>query len=101
LTLSGLSYTMYDMARSIPTRVNARLDAESQRKIDYIQRRTKHSVSEIIVASLDVYYRALKGTPEGAEQILRDTGFVGGASGPSDLSESYKERLTESLSKKV
>jgi hypothetical protein len=86
---------------TVNERVNARLDEETRHKVEYIKQRTRNGVSEIIVASLDLYYRTLKKSELSAAEILRSSGFVGCGTGPEDLSENYKQHLTRSLAKKA
>jgi len=81
-------------------RLNARLDPEMERKVAYLRRRTGLGTSDLVRASLDHYYEAVRSGGGKAREILEASGFVGGASGPVDLSERYKEHLAGSLGRK-
>jgi len=82
---------MYDMLAD--TRINARIDASLARRLSAVRRRTGKSVSEIVKESLDHYCAAQD------EQAPYNAlaGLIGCASGPKDLSASYKEDLRGSL----
>ena len=78
-------------------RINARLEADLARKVDVMRKRTGQSTTEILKASLESYYVTVtRGEPAAAK--LAD--FVGCASGPRDLSETYKAELTKSWLRK-
>lgn len=79
-------------------RLNARLDSEDGRKLAYLQARTGKSASEIVRASLELYFQHVAG-PAGARKLL--DGFVGSAEGDASLSTDYKALLTASLAGKV
>lgn len=78
-------------------RINARLDPGLARKVRILSERTGQSTTEILKASLEAYVAAaeVEGRPAA---LLAD--LIGCASGPADLSESYKEHLTRSLRRK-
>jgi len=92
---------MYDMAKPGSARINARLDAATAHKIEYIKRKTKRGTSEVILASLDFYYQSLKSKETSAKAILDGAGFIGCGSAAEDLSETYKQQLNASLAKKT
>jgi hypothetical protein len=96
-----LSYKLYDMTKLGSARINARIDTATAHKIEYIKRKTKRAVSEIIVTSLDFYYRSLKSKETNAKAILDAAGFIGCGSAAKDLSETYKQQLSASLAKKT
>jgi hypothetical protein len=81
-------------------RLNARLDPELERKLSYLRRRTGLGTSEIVRASIERYYEQICTEVADARSILEESGFVGGGTGPSDLSERYKENLSQSLAGK-
>jgi hypothetical protein len=88
------------MTRAAPARINARLPPETASKVAYLERRTKMSTTEVVLASIDRYYATLtEGKGAGAE-ALAEAGFIACANGPSDLSSSYKSDLALSLEKK-
>jgi len=89
------------MARRTSGRINARLDAKTQDQVAWLRRRTRRSVTEILVDSLDLYYRTVKGEGRSAAEILNATGFIGCGSGSPRLSERYKDELTRLLKAKT
>ena len=62
-----------------------------------MRKRTGQSTTEIVKASLEAYYVAetRKGRPA---ELLAD--LIGCASGPSDLSRTYKAEVTKSIARK-
>lgn len=78
-------------------RVNARIDSDLARKLEWLKQRTGKSSTEVIKASVEAYFERVKSQQKPAE-MLRD--FVGCAAGDPDLSERYKSYLTQSLNRK-
>jgi len=78
-------------------RVNARLESEHSRKLAYLQARTGKSATEIVRASLELYFEHIAG-PVGSQALLE--GFVGSGQAAEDLSTEYKSHLTTSLEAK-
>lgn len=70
-------------------------------KVAALRKRTRKSTSAILVEAIERYYEAMD--PVGADpaQILEQTGFIGGAVGPPDLSNRYKDHLLAGLRKKA
>lgn len=81
-------------------RINARLDEIHSRKLEYLKRATDAGVSEVVKDAIDVYYDQMKARKPSAAEIFQESGFIGIAEGPEDLSTRYKEVLTESLDAK-
>lgn len=81
-------------------RLNARLGPELDRKVAYLRRRMGLDTSEVMRASIEHYYEAVRGAGANARRVLEESGFVAGGSGPPDLSERYKEHLNRSLRRK-
>jgi hypothetical protein len=79
------------------SRINARLDPDLARKVRVLCERTGQSTTEIVKASLQSYYATIT-RGEGPASLLAD--LVGCGRGPSDLSETYKDNLTQSLARK-
>ena len=74
-------------------RINARLDEVSSRELSYLERETGWSISEIVrnaIRSYSAHFKRAKADPENA---LKRSGFIGGAEGPPDLSQTYKDEL--------
>lgn len=81
-------------------RINARLDTEHSRKLDFLLRMTNQKISDIVKCAIDVYYEQVKSTRPRPAETLRASGFVGFAKADPELSATYKERLGEALSTK-
>ena len=81
-------------------RLNARLEPELEKKLAYLRRRTGLATSDVVRTSIERYYAAVRAEGTDARAIFEATGFVGGDAGPTDLSERYKEYLTDSLDRK-
>jgi hypothetical protein len=81
-------------------RLNARLDPELERKLSYLRRRTGLGTSEIVRTSIERYYAQTCSEAADARSILEASGFIGGGTGPTDLSQRSKEHLLESLESK-
>jgi len=79
-------------------RINARLDANLARKVDALRKWTGQSATDIVKASLESYYVTVTAKERPAARLAD---FVGCASGPRTLSESYKEELARSLLRKT
>lgn len=89
------------MTTAKSTRINARLPDDVARKVAYLERRTKMSTTEVVVASIERYYAAIAEGEGTAADALAQAGFVGCASGPADLSTTYKAELARSLANKT
>jgi hypothetical protein len=79
--------------RAIVKRVNARLGEEDAKKLAYLTERDGRTVSEVLRLALQRYYdqeRTAEGSPW---KLLEQTGFIGSAEGPGDLSVNYKQYL--------
>jgi len=81
-------------------RINARLDDEHARKLEYLHDRTGACISDIVKDAIDLYYREMKQPASDALRVLRDAEFVGCGEAESDLSARYKEVYTEILERK-
>jgi len=81
-------------------RLNARLEPELERKLAYLRKRTGLATSDVVRASIERYYEAVRASGSDARSILEESGFIASGEGPADLSERYKEYLSESLGKK-
>ena len=80
-------------------RVNARLDEESQRQLQYLLEATGSGVSDVLKASLAHYYSAVRA--DRAPQLTRLLAFTARpGSGRSDVSVRAKELLTDSIAAK-
>jgi hypothetical protein len=72
-------------------RVIARLDAEERAILRRARAKTGQNTSAIIKAALRHYAQTLPA--ETPLQIFERLGVLGAATGPRDLSDTYKERL--------
>jgi hypothetical protein len=79
------------------SRINARLDPGLARRVRLLRERTGQTTTEIVKASLEAYVAAAGGEA-GPAALLSD--LVGCASGPADLSETYKSHLASALRRK-
>lgn len=81
------------VARS-STRVNARLDAASAKRLDEIRARTHASVTQVLVRAIERYAESLAAEqPRSAYEIFQETGFVGCAEAEPDLASDVKAHL--------
>ncbi len=83
-----------------PGRLNARLGLELQRKVAYLRRRTGLATSDVVRASIEHYYEAVRAGGVKTRDLLEASGFIGSGSGSADLSETYKERLVAGVGRK-
>jgi len=74
-------------------RVNARLDAGLEEKVEYLKAATHATLSDVIKASIEVYYEQVRRREVESARRLTEAGFVGCGSGDPDLSERYKAEL--------
>jgi len=81
-------------------RVNARLDAETHRQLEYLLEATGSGVSDVLKASLAHYYQKVRAeqTPR-LRHLSASIGKVG--SGRSDVSVRAKELLTDAVGGKA
>jgi hypothetical protein len=82
------------------SRINARLDEEHVAKVEYLKRTTGLSTSDLVKRGLDRLYEETRATRRSALEGLRDSGFIASGSGPTDLSERYKDEYADSLAAK-
>jgi len=82
-------------------RINARIGEDLAAKIEHLRRHTNQSVTEIVRASVELYYERFRDKGQGAARILEDSGFVACGDDSEDLSAHYKQRLHDSLSRKT
>jgi hypothetical protein len=82
-------------------RINARLDDELARKVELVRKRTNRTVSQIVQESLVRYCEQELANGNDSASILKATGLVGCADGPSDLSANYKTDLVHSWRRKT
>ena len=78
-------------------RINARLDEDRKRKLEYLMRVTGLRVSDIIKQAIDALYERSERAGSRPGQLLTGSGFVGCGEGPEDLSASYKDALPVSM----
>jgi hypothetical protein len=81
-------------------RLNARLDEELAKKVRFIKRRTSQSDTELVKASIELYYEKLRHESATAPaDTLAE--FIGCAEGERGLSARYKELLGPTLGRKL
>ena len=82
-------------------RINARLTGDDARRFLELQRREgNRSASDLLRDALREYYAAHVKPRASAFETMSASGFIGGGEGERDLSVSYKDVLTRSLSQK-
>ncbi len=81
-------------------RINARLDEDHKRKLEYLMRATDLTVSNIIKQAIDALYERVQRSEGKSRDLLMESGFVGCADGPKDLSVIYKDQLDTSIRSK-
>jgi hypothetical protein len=90
-----MTYVVYDMS----SRLNARIDPSLARKVATLRRATKQTTTEVVRTALERYFEAITREASPYER-LSESGFVGCADGPADLSATYKDQLARSLTTK-
>jgi predicted DNA-binding protein len=81
-------------------RINARLDDDHARKLEFLHVRTGARTSDIIKDAIDLYYREMKRPASDAARVLRAADFIGCGEAESDLSVRYKDVYSEILEHK-
>jgi hypothetical protein len=77
-------------------RVNARFEGEYERQVEYLTETTGMGVSDVLKASVEHYYQAMRA--KGKPQLNNLRAFIGKLdSGRSDISVRYKEVLSDAL----
>ncbi len=85
---------------STEIRINARLTGTDARRFAELQKREGLSASDLLRDALREYHATRHRPRADAAKLLAASGFVGGGSGPVDLSTRYKEYLTGALEHK-
>ncbi len=81
-------------------RINARLDEDSARKIEYLKDVTHAPVTDVVKCAIDLYYQHMRQAQDGAKDRLFETGFVGCGVADPELSQTYKDDLSQALEAK-
>lgn len=80
-------------------RVNARFEGEYERQVEYLTQATGMGVSDVLKASVEYYYQAMRA--KGKPQLNNLRAYMGKQdSGRSDVSSRYKELVGESVAGK-
>ena len=80
-------------------RVNARFEGEHEEQVEYLTQATGMGVSDVLKASVEYYYQAMRAKDKPRLNNLR--AFIGkGDSGRSDVATRYKEMLGEATAAK-
>jgi predicted transcriptional regulator len=76
-------------------RINARLDDNAADKLDYLQRKTGLSLSDVVRESIEHYYAEVRDRAERDAAALDALvgAFAGSDDSPTDLSADYKRYL--------
>ncbi|MDR2013463.1 MAG: ribbon-helix-helix protein, CopG family [Rhodanobacter sp.] len=81
-------------------RINARLTGTDARHFRELQKREGLSASDLLRDALRAYHSERLRPRAQVAKLLKASGFIGGGEGPADLSERYKDYLSESLEHK-
>ena len=81
-------------------RINARLDDDYAKKLEYLKKQNQLSTTEIVKQAIDLLYLKSKARPHEKIKALLESDFIGCSEGPEDLSTNYKQYLSESLAEK-
>lgn len=81
-------------------RINARLTGEDARRFRELQKREGLSASDLLRDALRAYHAERTRPHVQAGKLFEASGFVGGGEGPADLSERYKDYLTDAFEHK-
>lgn len=81
-------------------RINARLETEYIDKLEILKHQEHLTTTEVIKKALSYYYEMKKRDNSTKIQQLLESNFIACGEGPEDLSENYKDYLTDSMSKK-
>lgn len=92
-----VTYVLDDMSAA---RLNARIDDTLAAKVEAIRRVTGETTTQLLKSALDRYHAAIEAETRPYAALV-DSGFIGCAEGPRDLSASYKAELTRSLAAKL
>jgi hypothetical protein len=82
-------------------RLNARLEPELDKKLAYLCRRTGLATSDVVRNAIELYFDAVQAGGADARTVLETSGFIASGQAPSDLSEQYKNYLSETLRGKL
>ncbi len=78
-------------------RINARLDEDHRRRLEYLMRATGSCVSDNIKQAIDALYERAERSRGRPEKLLTSSGFVGCGEAAEDLSVQYKDELKETI----
>ena len=81
-------------------RINARLDEDTGKKMEYLRQQSGKSQTDIIKNAIDLYYESRRSKARAKITTLLESDFIGCANGPADLSDDYKNDLTRALEDK-
>lgn len=81
-------------------RINARLTGEDAQRFADLQKREGLSASDLLRVALREFHVAHARPQVDAAKLLATSGFLGGSSGPADLSSRYKDYLIDALEQK-
>jgi hypothetical protein len=81
-------------------RITASLDEDHARKLEQLKRQNRLNTTQVIKQAIDLLYEQTKPSPEVKLKALLESDFIGCAEGSVDLSENYKQYLTEALPEK-
>lgn len=83
-----------------PIRVNARFAGEDARRVRLVRKLEKQSTSALLRAAVREYTDKRLKPRKSAYEIMLESGFIGCAEGPADLSTNTRKYMQEALKKK-
>lgn len=81
-------------------RISTNLDEDHVRKLEQLKRQSRLNTTQVVKRAIDLLYEQTNTSPEAKLKALLESDFIGCAEGPADLSENYKQYLTEDLTEK-
>jgi predicted transcriptional regulator len=81
-------------------RVNARLDADAQAKLDYLARQLGSSTSDVLRDAVKHYYDSVKARSARRRSFIDSVAGTAQGPLPTDLSENHKRHVAAAIAKK-
>lgn len=82
------------------TRINARLDEEAQKQIDYLVQATGHNTSHVVREAIAVYHAQVRQSRPIPKRLLAMAGKYRSVDDRSDVASNYKQYVAEAIEAK-
>ena len=82
------------------TRINARLDEEAQKQIEYLVQATGQSTSHVVRGAIAVYYAQVRQNRPLPRRLLAMAGKYPSVDGRSDVASNYKQYVADAIEAK-